>query len=76
MVQHLYEHAPNEREKILNKILGQVPIAVAVRTMQRRHGGKLIGKCCLSLPFGCHAGAGNGYPSHRESCGPKGLDLF
>ena len=24
VVQHLYEHAPNEREKILKKIIGQV----------------------------------------------------
>ena len=39
MVQHLYEHAPNEREKILNKILGQVPIAVPVRMMQKEDVG-------------------------------------
>jgi len=32
VVQHLYEHAPNEREKILNKILGQVPAMATHRT--------------------------------------------
>lgn len=32
MVQHLYEHAPNQRDKILSKILGQVPSMATHRT--------------------------------------------
>eukprot|EP00435_Cladocopium_sp_Y103_P062596 s1261_g24.t1 len=32
VVQHLYEHAPNQRDKILSKILGQVPSMATHRT--------------------------------------------